>query len=285
MIKNAFAKVNLALDILGKGENGYHKIQTIMQQLPIMDQIMISQEEGDGKFNVRFRGDEAKLIDPQNNTVVDAIKVLNKRWEFKHNYNIIVDKIIPLGAGLGGGSCDAAAIITALNSLEIMKLSLNEMREIGAEIGMDVPFFIENETAYATNHGEKIKVLPRLTLLSGWSEKYKILVIPQLRKSTKQMYNRVDLSQCGGNTKKTEKMFASIESNSTMHVFENLHNDFEKFAGEGFEEIKQKLLANGADYAILCGSGTAVLGLSNNPFDLKVLSQALPHQRILNLIR
>lgn len=285
MIKYAFAKINLALDIIGKDDNGYHYIQSVMQQIPVMDQIMISQEEGDGKFNVRFIGDEAKLIDPKNNTVTEAIKALNKNWSFKHNYDIIVDKIIPLGAGLGGGSSDAAAIITALNSLEIMKLSLDEMREIGAGIGMDVPYFIENETAYATHYGEQIKILPRLSRLSGWTEKYKLLVIPQLRKSTKLMYGKVDLSRCGANIKQTEKILASIESNSTQHVFENLHNDFENFAGAGFTEIKSKLLENGASHAILCGSGTAVFALSNNPFDLKALSRALPNQRILNLIR
>lgn len=285
MIKYAFAKVNLALDILGKDENGYHPVQSIMQQIPLMDEIMISQEEGDGKFNVRFRGDEAKLIDPAHNTVAEAIKALNKNWEFKHNYDIIVDKIIPLGAGLGGGSSNAAAIITALNSLEIMKLSPDEMREIGAEIGMDVPYFIENETAYATHYGEKIKILPRLLLLSGWTEKFKILVIPQMRKSTKLMYNKVDLSQCGANIEQTKKILTSIESNSTKDVFENIHNDFENFAGAGFEEIKSKLLENGADHVMLCGSGTAVFALSNNPFDLEALSQALPNQRILNLIR
>jgi 4-diphosphocytidyl-2C-methyl-D-erythritol kinase len=285
MINYAFAKVNLALDILQKESSGYHQIQSIMQQIPLMDEIMFTQTEGSGNFNVKFRGDEAYMIDPKNNTVIDSIKALNKNRSFKHDYEIIVDKNIPLAAGLGGGSSNAAVIITTLNSLEIMKLTPEEMRKIGAEIGMDVPFFIERETAYATHYGEEIKTLPRLTKLSGWTEKYKLLVIPNMRKTSEQMYSQVNLENCGANTDKTEKMLKSIESNSTEHVFENLHNDFENFAGSGFREIKEKLLKNGAEYAILCGSGTAVLGLSNNPFDLEVLSRELPNQRILNLIR
>jgi len=285
MNKYAFAKVNLALDILGKDKTGYHNVQTVMQQIPVMDELIISQEQGEGKFNVRFRGEEAKLIDPQNNTVVAAIQALNKNWSFKHDYDIIVDKIIPLGAGLGGGSSDCAAIIVALNEIEKMELSTDEMRKIGADIGVDVPFFIENETALGTNYGEVIEVLPKLTSMSGWADKYKLLVIPQMRKSTEQMYAKVDLDKCGLHKDKTEKIIASIKANSSKDVFDNLHNDFENFANTGFVEIKAKLTQNGAEHVILCGSGTAIFALSNNPFDLKVLSQALPNQRILNLNR
>ncbi|MFC1810141.1 4-(cytidine 5'-diphospho)-2-C-methyl-D-erythritol kinase [Patescibacteria group bacterium] len=285
MIKYAFAKVNIALDILGKDKTGYHQIQTIFEQLPLMDEIIFSVDKGEGKFNVRFRGEEAKLIDPANNTVIDAIKALNEFWTFKNDYDIIVDKNIPLGAGLGGGSSDAAEIIKALNEREIMKLSPNEMRDIGKKIGMDVPFFIEGETAFGTNYGEEIKILTKLSLFPEWNKKYKILVIPQLRNSTEKMYAKVDLAKCGANKAQTENILKNMEADNPGSILEDMHNDFENFANSGFAEIKAKLTQNGAKHVILCGSGSALLALSSSQFDLKALSQVLPHQRILSLSR
>lgn len=285
MIAYSYAKVNLALDITGKDENGYHTVQTILQEIPLIDDIEFIQTPGSGKFKIKFRGDEAKLIDQKNNTVASAIKELSKQWKFKNDYEIIVDKKIPLGAGLGGGSSNAAEVIKTLNSLEIMTLTNEEMREISARIGMDVPFFIEGGSGYGIHYGEQVKVLEDLYKWSVWGDMYKLLVIPQLRKKTEQMYSKVDLNECGGNTGMTKEMLKGFEEKNSEFIFENLHNDFEKYAGEGFKTIKNALTENGADHVMLCGSGTAVFALSKNPFDLKVLSEALPNQRILNLNR
>lgn len=280
MIAYSFAKVNLALDILGKDSSGYHNVQTVLQTIPLMDDIEFIQKPGQGKFNIKFRGDEAKLIDAKNNTIASAIKALSKNWKFKNDYEIIVDKKIPLGAGLGGGSSNAAAIIKALNSLEVMTLTNDEMREIGASIGIDVPFFIERESALGTHFGEDVRILDDLSKWSIWGDMYKLLVIPQMRKKTEQMYAKVNLDECGKDAAMTEEILKGFEEKNSKLIFENLHNDFEKYAGEGFEKIKSAI---NADYTMLCGSGTAVFALSKNPFDLKVLSEALPNQHILNL--
>lgn len=272
MIKNAFAKINLALDILGKDETGYHNVQTILQEVSLNDEILIEENKN---TEIVFKGKESHLIDPENNTITEAIKAMKP----KNKYKITIIKNIPLGAGLGGGSSNAATIIKAINEIEKMHLSSDDMREIAKITGVDVPFFIDGGTALGTHYGEKIENLPKL----NWDDKYKLLIIPQIRKSTKRMYSRIDLDQCGSHINQTEKMLASIKTHSTEHVFENLHNDFENFAGAGFTEIKEKLLENSADYIVLCGSGTAVFALSNNPFDSEELSQALPNQRILNL--
>jgi len=272
MIKNAFAKINLSLDILGKDETGYHNVQTILQEISLNDEILIEKNKN---HEIEFKGEESHLIDPENNTITEAIKAMKP----KNKYKIIVTKNIPLGAGLGGGSSNAATIIKAVNEIEKMQLGSDEMREITKNIGVDVPFFIDGGTALGTHYGEKIELLPKL----NWADQHKLLVIPQMRKSTKRMYSRIDLEKCGSHTNQTKKMLASIKANSTEHVFENLHNDFENFAGAGFAEIKEKLLENGAEHVVLCGSGTAVFALSNNPFDSEALCQALPNQHILNL--
>ena len=282
MIEYSHAKVNLALDILGKDESGYHLLQTILQTIPLMDDIEFIQKPGTGKFNIKFRGDEAKQIDPENNTVASAIKALAKKWKFQNDYEIIVNKNIPVAAGLGGGSSNAATTITALNSLEVMTLTNDEMREIGAEVGMDVPFFIEGGSGYGTHFGEKIEVLDKFIKWSKWGEMYKVLVIPKERQLTKDAFKNIDLDDCGKNLEQTKEMLKGFEEKNSDLILTNFHNDFEKFAGEEFEEIKSAL---NAEYVILCGSGTCVFALSNTQFDVKVLSAALPNQRILNLNR
>lgn len=282
MIKYSHAKVNLALDIIGKNESGYHELRTIMQTIPLMDDIDFYQTPGNGKFNIKFRGDEAQQIDPENNTVASAIKALSEKWEFKNDYEIVINKNIPIAAGLGGGSSNAATTITALNSLEVMTLAPSEMREIGAKIGMDVPFFIEGESAYGTHFGEKIEVLDRLNVWSKWGDTYKALIIPKERQLTKDAFKNVVLDDCGKDTGKTDEMLQGFTAKNDELIFSNFHNDFEKFAGDGFAKIKSAL---NADHVMLCGSGTSVFALSSNPFDVKVLSAALPNQRILNLNR
>lgn len=279
----SFAKINLALDILEKEESGHHTLQTVYQQIPLFDEIMIEQLEGEGDFDVKFRGEEAKLVNPDDNTVINAIQFLNEKWSFKNSYRIIIFKKIPLGAGLGGGSSNAATVLNALNALEIMKLSYDELREIGSRIGADVPFFIEGGTALGSHFGEKIKLLPPLEELQDWNKKFKVVVIPQLRKSTKDMYSKVNLDLTGKNTKKTDAIIKALNGNNPEDVIKNLHNDFENFTESGFNEIKDALLKNGAGHVLLCGSGTAVFALSSNQFDLKALSQALPNQHILDL--
>lgn len=282
MIYYSHAKVNLALDIIGKDASGYHELRTILQTIPLMDDIDFYQTPGTGKFNIKFRGDEAKGINPADNTVASAIKALSKKWEFKNDYEILVNKNIPVAAGLGGGSSNAATTITALNSLEVMTLTPDEMREIGAEIGMDVPFFIEGGAGYGTHFGEKIEVLGTFNEWSKWSEMYKVLIIPKKRQLTEEAFKNIILDDCGKNTSKTDEMLKGFTEENSELIFPNFHNDFEKFAGDDFAKIKSTIKA---DHIMLCGSGTSVFALSSNPFDVKVLSAALPNQRILNLNR
>ena len=282
MIEYSHAKVNLALDVLGKHESGFHKIQTILQEIPLMDTIDFYNTPGKGKFNIKFRGKEANEIDSTNNTVGNAIKVLAKRWKFKNDYEITVNKKIPIAAGLGGGSSNAATVITALNSIEVMKLTNDEMREIGAEIGIDVPFFIEGGSALGTNFGEKITVLDPLTKWSKWSDMHKLLLVPTRRQLTEDAFKRLNLETCGQNIGKTEKMLKGFEEKNSDLIFENIHNDFEQGIGDGFDLIKSTV---NAEYILLCGSGTSILALSKNPFDVKALSAKLPNLHILDLNR
>ena len=286
MIYFSPAKINLSLDILSREDNGFHLIKSVYQTVPLYDKISVDQiNNGSGKSNIVFTGDESDLISKEDNTVLKAIKLLNEKQKFKNDYNILVEKNIPIGAGLGGGSSDAATIIKALNKLESMNLSSEEMRKIGAKIGADVPLFIEKGTSFGTHYGEKITLLPDLNELSEWGKKYKILVIPptEKRKKTAERYASVDTNLTGKNKAKMDAMIKAINNGDADAVIKNMHNDFEIFAGPEFEKTKDVLLKNGALLALLCGSGTAVFAISNKPFDAASLSRVLPNQRILNL--
>lgn len=272
MMYKSHAKVNLALDILRREENGYHIVQTVLQKIPLYDEILV---EESSRNSVIFEGKETHLIDPNLNTVVKTIKLL----KLSKKYKIIIKKNIPLSAGLGGGSSNAATVLNALNETENLGLSNNELRGIGSTIGVDTSFFIEPGTAFGEHYGEQITILPDLK----WENFYKILIIPHIRKQTILMYNKIDLSSCGKNKSQTIKMIEALKNEDHESVFDLIHNDFETVANRGFLEMKKALMKNGATHCVLCGSGTAVLGLSNNPFDLKALSQELPNQRILSL--
>ncbi|MFC1656317.1 4-(cytidine 5'-diphospho)-2-C-methyl-D-erythritol kinase [Patescibacteria group bacterium] len=281
----AHAKINLTLDIQGREDDGYHLVQTVLQEISLCDEIEIEKIEGEseGDFMVRFGGDEANTIDPLNNTVMAAIDVIGENWDFDHSYRIVVHKRIPVGAGLGGGSSDAAAVIKAFNELEKFKLTNDELREIAAQVGTDVPFFIEGETALGIHHGENLKLLPPLSNIPAWQKLHKILVVPNLRQNTKDMYAKVQLEKTNKNASQTAALLKALEEKDLEALLQNMHNDFELFESMGFDELKEGLMENNAEQVLLCGSGTCVIAFSNNPFDLKALSQALPHQHILDL--
>lgn len=281
----ACAKINLALDIQGREDDGYHLVQTVLQEIPLYDDIEIEKigDESKGDFVVRFKGDEARVIDPLNNTIMAAIDVMGENWDFESSYRITVYKNIPVGAGLGGGSSDAAAVIKALNELENFKLTNDELRNIAVQVGMDVPFFIEGGTALGIHRGENLELLPPLTNIPAWQKLHKLLVIPNLRKNTKDMYLKVQLAQTNKHAAQTDALVQAIKEKNVEAMLQNMHNDFEVGESLGFDELKKALMENNAEHVILCGSGTTVIAFSNNPFDLKALSRALPHQHILDL--
>ena len=171
MIFKSHAKVNLALDILGKEENGYHLVQTILQKIPLTDEMCIREES---EHSVTFEGEEAHLIDPKENTVTKALELLNS----SKKYSVTVKKNIPLGAGLGGGSSNAATVLVAINQMAELGYSDEKLLELGAEIGVDVPFFVNSgTTALGDPFGEIITQLPDLQ----WKNLHKVLVIPHIR--------------------------------------------------------------------------------------------------------
>ena len=211
----AKAKINLCLDILGKDKSGYHKIQTVYKELDFLaNEVEIL--EAQDKANM------SRPKAPESETCKMAIHLMQKRFNKAEKPIIDIKRNIPFSSGLGGEASNAAAIIKGLNQVWGLKLNNDELRKIAAEVGMDVPFFIEGGMAIGDNFGEKITLLENINL--------KIKLIPRSaneKNKTENAYKNIDLSKCGMNLEKTKALIEGIKSNDLEKIKLNLHNDFE----------------------------------------------------------
>lgn len=226
----AFPKINLCLDVIKKTATGYHEIQTVFHELKISpDKIEISKSQESDHLSI-VQEDEKDLIKMEDNLAFRALKLLKERFKIEENVKIHIVKGIPIEAGLGGASSDAAAVLKGLNRLWELKLSDEQLMTLGAELGMDVPFFIIGGTALGTHFGEKITALkPIKNLDFKITDKIHWPILPGVKcqNKTESMYRALDLKNCGKKTAKTEALLKAIDSNDAEGILENIHNDFE----------------------------------------------------------
>jgi len=245
------AKVNLFLKVLSKRPDGYHEILSLMQPVSLYDEVVMDVEEGDG---ITVSTDHAGVPGGKDNLAYRAAELLLKEAGLKRKVSIFIEKKIPVGAGLGGGSSDAATVLMGLNSSLGSPVDEKRLMEIGASIGSDVPFFILKSPALATGRGE---VLKRVKLPSY---SY-VLVNPGFHVSTAWAYNNLDL------TKKAEDnifMYSEETLDPERNIKDFLHNDLEAVTAGRYSEIsaiKGALVEAGALGALMSGSGPTVFGI------------------------
>lgn len=177
----AFAKINLSLDIVGKRSDGYHEVKMIMQSINLHDSLTFTQSS-----EILLHTSESFLPTNDHNLVIKAAKLLKKYTGVKPGVNIYLQKSIPVGAGLGGGSADAAATLVALNQFWGVHLSVAALRRLAVTIGADVPFCLTGGTALAEGIGEKLTPLPALPKVRF------ILAKPPFSVKTKEAYEKYD---------------------------------------------------------------------------------------------
>jgi 4-diphosphocytidyl-2-C-methyl-D-erythritol kinase len=243
------AKVNLGLNILFKREDGYHEIETCMVPIPFTDILEIT--EGD-----EFEFLQTGLAIPGNldsNLCVKAFQLLKQKFAIP-NVRIHLRKQIPMGAGLGGGSADAAYVLKGLNELFILNISTSELEEMAAHLGSDCPFFIQNKPQIARGRGE---ALSEINLdIKG---KYLILLNPRIHVGTKEAYDGVQ-------PRAASKRIEEILSGSVDTWQSELLNQFEQSIFPKYpliKELKDSLIQMGAVYASMSGSGSSVFGIYN----------------------
>ncbi|MBR0277368.1 MAG: 4-(cytidine 5'-diphospho)-2-C-methyl-D-erythritol kinase [Clostridia bacterium] len=244
------AKINLSLEIVKRLENGYHELCMIMQTVSVFDEIDI---EKDDKISVFC--DKDFVLHNEENTVFKAAKEFFEFTKKDGGCKISIKKNIPVGAGMGGGSSDAAEVLIALNNIYKTNLSKEILCEIAVKIGADVPFFIEKGCCIAKGIGEK------LTSVKNLLEPYIVIYKPDFSISTAEAYKNFDFSKKGENkiSKVTEALLTGNIDLFKKYAF----NDFESSLGEKYlkiEKIKNMLKNDGAYSALMTGSGSAVFG-------------------------
>ena len=252
-MEKAPAKINLALDVLFKRPDGYHEVEMIMTTVDLADRIELKEIEKD---TIQIVSHSRFVPDDHRNLAYQAAHIIKKRFNVTKGVSISIEKNIPVAAGLAGGSSDAAATLRGLNRLWELGLSLDELAEIGAEIGSDVSFCVYGGTALANGRGEKITHLP--TPPKCWV----ILAKPTIGVSTADVYKRLQLSNV--NHPDVNGMIDAIEKNDYSRVCTGLGNVLEDVTLPLYPEvanIKEHMKAFGADAVLMSGSGPTVFGL------------------------
>lgn len=252
MIK-APAKINLTLDVLHKRPDGYHEVEMIMTTVDLADRLEL---ESLNKNEIRIISHNRFVPDDSRNLAYQAAKLLKERYGIKKGVSIQIDKIIPVAAGLAGGSSDAAAALKGLNRLWNLGLSLDELAEIGAEIGSDVSFCVYGGTALATGRGEKIEHLPAPP--NCWV----VLAKPTIGVSTGEVYKNLRLDRM--KRPDTRAMIEAIKENNYEKMCQNMGNVLESVTLHAHPEvalIKEQMIRFGADAVLMSGSGPTVFGL------------------------
>lgn len=249
----AYAKVNLALDITGKLDNGYHELNMIMQTIDIYDLIDVEKAE-DG---IEIKCNKKYIPTDKRNTVYKAAQILIDNYNIKNGIRINIKKTVPSQAGLGGGSSDAAAVLKTMNQLFNLRIDDNDLAGIGKDIGADVPFFIYGGTALCQGIGEKI------TKLKGFKDKTILLVKPGFGVNTREAYGLYDLEKY---TKHPEidSVIKAMEENNIKELVMNMGNVLEGVVikkHHEIEKIKQELIDLGAVGSLMTGSGSTVFSL------------------------
>lgn len=254
--RNAYAKINLGLDVIGRRPNGYHDVRMVMQTIRLYDKLTFKKTRTRGisiKSNLSF------LPNDKNNLIWQAASLFYQSCGIEPGIHISLHKRIPVAAGLAGGSSDAAATLQALNKLYDTRLSSKELAELGVNIGADVPYCLMGGTALSEGIGEILTPLtpaPNIPCL---------IVKPPFSVSTKYVYENLALATAPHPD--IDAMLSAIRTQDIYAITKHLGNTLESVTiplHPEIREIKQTLSDLGADGTLMSGSGPTVFALFTN---------------------
>lgn len=246
---NSHCKINFGLNIVNKRDDGFHDIETVFLPINLADKLVFKVSESKS-----FTTNNELLNSEGANLVLKAVSLLEERFNRVFNISIKLEKNIPIGAGLGGGSSNAA--VTLISIIELFRLELpdGDLQNIALKLGSDVPFFLKPKPSFATSRGEKLTPI-------NFDINSPILIInPGIHISTKWAYQNV-------RPQKPDYSLLSLNNFNTQNISElngKVINDFEQKCFEAFPEIKaikNDLLKAGALFALMTGSGSSVFGV------------------------
>ena len=271
LLMNAYAKINIGLEILNKRTDGYHNINTIFSPICLSDSITIN--ENKSKFpKIQIECTPSLGIPQEQNLAYKAAKLLIEKYNVdSKNIKILIQKKIPLGAGLGGGSSDAAAVLLGLVNCWNLPAQYNELQSIANQIGSDVPYFLNKGTAVAGGRGE---------LLDYFDYKipfHILIVMPAVQVSTKWAYQNFKIEKNNNHPRNFKRILLDSLKNKQL-LKELIINDFESTLFAQYPEltlIKETLYKNKAVLAQLSGSGSAIYGFFESIEDAEIAKLTL----------
>lgn len=254
----SFAKINLDLRVLNKRPDGYHELRTIFQTISLADTIDIECQPGRGRIEIKSN------LDIPDNLIVRAADIVMKTTGRAGRLGFVLQKRIPLGGGLGGGSSNAAAVLLALPFLLRKSLPIEKLMELAAGLGSDVPFFLLGGTALGLGRGTELYPLPDIPAQPA------LLIAPGIHVSTKEAYAQLGRELTTDSTAPTLDRFQSVAlqiANAAPGEDWGSVNDFESVVfglHPQLKSIKGKLLRLGARPALMSGSGSSLFGIFPN---------------------
>ncbi len=260
IVENAYAKINLVLNVTNKREDGYHEVDFLMSTVKLHDKITIEKSEEDEVYCPR-----APYIKKETNLAYLAYLKMKELYNIEDNVKITIHKVIPVSAGMAGGSSDAAAVIRGINKMFNLGLSYKRMAEIGAELGSDVPFCIYSKLARATGRGENIELLE-----NNLPHSHVVVVNPGVALSTPKVYQSHVIEP-------TQQDVLEVANAATYEQMTNLlHNDLEKTAlniEPKISKVMSYLQAKYSNRMMVSGSGPTVLMFTDNAAEAQEIYQ------------
>lgn len=246
------AKINLFLKILGKRPDGYHDIYSLVQTVDLYDTLTISETDR----GTKLIGTATVVPLDSSNIIWKAVELLRKQSGFTQGIRVNLTKRIPIGAGLGGGSSDAAATLKGVTRLLDLNLSKSQLQQLGATLGSDVPFFFSTGSAIISGRGEMVEEVKIA------SDYFVLLIVPDFAISTAEAYSKVKIPLTNSSPRPT---FDRAKTNAELlTLLEPVGNDFEALVTDGHPAViacMQSLREAGARVVALSGSGSAFFGL------------------------
>lgn len=268
LVKKAYGKINLGLDVLRRRPDGYHDVKMIMQTVDIYDELTFVKRDDD---KIVITTDKAELPCDENNLIYKAAMRIFEYKGSKKGVSIHLNKHIPVAAGMAGGSTDAAATLLAVNELFELGLSTDELLKIGVTIGADVPYCIIGGTALSEGIGEV------LTPLKNPPHCKLVIAKPDINVSTKYVYENLNLAGLLRHPD-IDGMKEAIENEDLEGISSRLENVLESVTVKKYgiiEQIKEEMLKQGAMNAVMSGSGPTVFGLFESEEKAQLTKEAI----------
>ncbi|OHD23994.1 MAG: 4-(cytidine 5'-diphospho)-2-C-methyl-D-erythritol kinase [Spirochaetes bacterium GWD1_27_9] len=268
----SFAKLNLFLDVISCYKNGYHSIKSLFVETNLFDTIQFERNDI-GKIRIF---DKSNILPEENLLKKASDKFIGVVGKIPFGIDFYIEKNIPIGGGMGGGSSNAASVLKILNKAWNINFSQKKLELIGVKIGADVPYFVKGGVQKVFGIGEILKKLKTKKI-----DLNILLIFPEISVSTPEAYKMIDeakiCKETYFNNKKFKNLISGFENGSYSQIVDNLYNKFEEVVFKKhniLSEIKANILKSGADVSLMSGSGSTMFGIYENS---KKLEDGIEH--------